>query len=164
MTALLGSVTIIVALLSAAAIAVQGFRAVATGRVSTLRLPVTVFVVSAIATFAILEFAILRHDFSIGYVANNTATTTPFIFLFAAGWAALEGSIVLWGVMLGVFTWLVWRKVEDGDRLGIGALAVMGGVSVFWFGLMATAGNPFSVCVDASEAVPLRICSGRCSG
>ncbi len=149
MTALLGSATILVALIAAAAIVVQGIRNVGSGRVSALKWPVTVFVSAAFATFVILEIAILTHDFSIGYVANNTATTTPLIFLFASGWAALEGSIVLWGVMLGLFTWLVWRKVDDGDRLGVGALAVMGAVSVFWFGLMATAGNPFAVCVEA---------------
>ena len=60
----------------------------------------------------------------------------------------LEGSIVLWGVVLAGFTWLVSRKVGHGDGLGLGALAVLGALSVFWFGLMATAANPFAICTE----------------
>jgi cytochrome c-type biogenesis protein CcmF len=100
-------------------------------------------------SFVLLELAILTHDFSISYVANNTSTATPFIFLFAAGWAALEGSIVLWGLLLAVFTYLVWRQLDRTDGLGVLALAVMGAVAMFWFGLMATAANPFAVCTQS---------------
>ena len=42
-----------------------------------------------------LEVGILTDDFSIEYIANNSATTTPVIFKVASAWAALEGSIVL---------------------------------------------------------------------
>ena len=63
--------------------------------------------------FLSLELAILTHDFTIAYVAKNTAIATPFVFLLAAGWAALEGSVVLWGLMLSVFTWLVWRGRQE---------------------------------------------------
>jgi cytochrome c-type biogenesis protein CcmF len=108
-----------------------------------------VFLGSSVVSFILLEVAILAHDFSISYVANNTSTATPFIFLFAAGWAALEGSIVLWGLLLAVFTYLVWRQLDRVDGLGVLALAVMGAVAVFWFGLMATAANPFAVCTQS---------------
>jgi cytochrome c-type biogenesis protein CcmF len=140
---------ILVSLGAAIAIVVQGARAGPSGSKQALRIPVAVFSSAAVAVFVLLEIAILTHDFSIAYVANNSATTTPLIFLLASGWAALEGSIVLWGLMLAVFTFLVWRKLGDHDPLGVVALAVMGAVAVFWFGLMATAGNPFAVCTDA---------------
>jgi cytochrome c-type biogenesis protein CcmF len=149
----LGSLAILTALGAAVALVVQGIRHANDGDKRAMRMPVLVFLISALATFALIEIAILSHEFSITYVANNTATTTPLVFLFAAGWAALEGSIVLWGVVLAVFTYLVWRRLSDEDSLGVLALAVMGGVSIFWFGLMATAGNPFAVCSTVANEV-----------
>jgi cytochrome c-type biogenesis protein CcmF len=134
------------ALLAWRGIAVSRGRASAT----TLRVPVLVVLVGASLAMAMLEAGILSHDFSIAYVARNTAAATPPVFLLASGWAALEGSIVLWGLVLAVFTWLVARRVGDGDGLGAGALAVMGLVGVFWFGLMATFANPFAVCTEAA--------------
>jgi len=144
--AALGTFSILVALGAAVAMVVQGIRHAGDGSKRAMRVPVFTLLTAALAAFALIEIAILNHEFSITYVANNTATTTPFVFLLASGWAALEGSIVLWGVVLAVFSFLVWRTLRDEDSLGVLALAVMGGVSVFWFGLMATAGNPFAVC------------------
>ena len=155
MIALVGSLAILAALASAVVLALRGFVVSRRGGDGSagLRLPVIALVVSAATVFAVLEAAILGHDFSIAYVAHNTARATPLIFLFAAGWAALEGSIVLWGLVLAIYTWLVWRRLPSGDGLGAGALAVMGGVAVFWFGLMATAANPFSLCSDLANGV-----------
>jgi len=150
--ALAGYLAIFTALVSAVAIVVQGIRYSKSGDASKLRMPVATMLGASIAAFVLLEILILNGDFSIAYVANNTATTTPFIFLFAAAWAALEGSIVLWGALLALFVWLVWRRLGTSDGLGILALAVMGGVAVFWFGLMATAGNPFAVCTEAARS------------
>jgi cytochrome c-type biogenesis protein CcmF len=146
--ATLGSLSILVALGSAVWIVVAAIRHRTTGDAAALRTPVAVFAVAAFSAFVLLETAILTHDFSIAYVADNTALSTPTLFLFAAAWAALEGSIVLWGIMLALFTVLVWRRLDAHDPLGVIALGVMGAVSIFWFGLMATVGNPFAVCTD----------------
>jgi cytochrome c-type biogenesis protein CcmF len=150
MIATVGYLGIVVALVSAAALAVQGWRAARseTPDPSMVHLPVAGLASGALVAFVALEVGILSHDFSIAYVAKNTELATPVIFLLAAGWAALEGSIVLWGVVLAGYTWLVSRKVGRGDGLGLGALAVLGGLSVFWFGLMATAANPFAICTE----------------
>ncbi|MGZ8786410.1 MAG: heme lyase CcmF/NrfE family subunit, partial [Acidimicrobiia bacterium] len=97
---------------------------------------------------------ILTDDFSIAYIANNSATTTPFIFKVASAWAALEGSIVLWGLVLAAFVYTVYRgfaKRTEPDRLGAGALAVMGIVTLYFFVLMATVSNPFTVCVQPAS-------------
>lgn len=151
MIALAGYAAIFVALGAAVRIVIVGIRTARSGDKQALRLPVLIFLGASIASFIVLELAILSHDFSIAYVANNTSTTTPLIFLFAAGWAALEGSIVLWGLLLAVFTYLVWRGLDGTDGLGVLALAVMGAVSIFWFGLMATAANPFAVCTQVAN-------------
>ncbi len=153
MIAVLGYVAILIALAGSIALVVTGIRASRSELQDprAVRLPVMLMFGGGVAAFVILEIAILTHDFSIAYVAQNSALGTPFVFLFASGWAALEGSIVLWGVLLAVFTLLVWRRVWQGDGLGLGALAVMGAVAVFWFGLMATAANPFALCTELAN-------------
>jgi cytochrome c-type biogenesis protein CcmF len=153
MIAVLGYLAILVALAGAVALVVAGVRASRSAEQSptAVRLPVLALLGGGVAAFAILEIAIITHDFSIAYVAQNSALGTPLVFLLASGWAALEGSVLLWGVLLAVFTWLVWRRMGPGDGLGLGALAVMGAVAAFWFGLMATAANPFGVCTDLAN-------------
>jgi cytochrome c-type biogenesis protein CcmF len=150
--ALVGWLALLVAVASAATIAVRG---IAIARIPErdarpLAAPVLGLLASSALAFVALEVAILSHDFSIAYVANNTATSTPLVFLFASGWAALEGSILLWGVVLAGFTYLVARKVGPADGLGAGALGVIGLVAVFWFGLMVTVANPFAICTDVA--------------
>jgi cytochrome c-type biogenesis protein CcmF len=151
MIALAGYLAIFIALGAAIAVTVQGIRYSRTGDTSKLRLPVAVLIGAAVTTFVLLEIGILSADFSIAYIANNTSSSTPYLFLFAGAWAALEGSIVLWGLVLAGYIWLVWRQLGDKDGLGVLALAVMGAIAVFWFGLMATSANPFAVCTQAGS-------------
>ena len=115
------------------------------GHASTaaLRTPVLALAAGAVLAMVALEVGLLTDDFSIRYVAENSARSTPLVFKIATAWASLEGSIVLWGLVLTGYLVAVWRGVGPGDRLGVGALAVMGLVAVFFFGLMATAANPF---------------------
>lgn len=155
MIAVVGYAGILVALVSAAVLAVVGARGAMRGSADrdSLRLPVVGLLAGGLVAFVAIEIAILTHDFSIAYVAANTARSTPFVFLLASGWAALEGSIVLWGVLLAVFTTVVWWTMRRTDGLGAGALGVMGAVAVFWFGLMATAANPFALCTSVTDGV-----------
>jgi len=115
---------------------------------AAVRVPVALLLAGAAVAFIALEMGMLSHDFTLSYVIDNSSTATPVLFLLAGAWAALEGSIVLWGLVLAVLVYLVARSVTQGDRLGLTALSVMGVVSVFWFGLMATVSNPFEVCTE----------------
>ena len=155
MIAVVGFAAILVALVSSVWLVVDGIRVSRTPSPdpARLRVPAIGLAVGGLVAFLSLELAILTHDFTIAYVAKNTAVATPFVFLLAAGWAALEGSVVLWGLMLSAYTWLVWRGLKADDGLGVLALAVMGGVAVFWFGLMATVANPFALCAEVSNGV-----------
>ncbi|HEY5578296.1 MAG TPA: cytochrome c biogenesis protein CcsA, partial [Acidimicrobiia bacterium] len=155
MSAWLGTIGVWVALGAGIALVIQGSRAFkGSGKPGDLRWPVVLLAAGAVLAMAALELALLRDDFSIVYVANHHRTTTSLVFAVATAWAALEGSIVLWGLILAGYTYLVFRSVRDRreDRLGVGALAVMGIVAVFFFGLMATVANPFEVCIEAAGA------------
>ncbi|HVC64623.1 MAG TPA: hypothetical protein VNF52_04030, partial [Candidatus Dormibacteraeota bacterium] len=56
------------------------------------------------ASMLLLVYAFLSFDFSVRYVANNTNRGTPFYYRITALWGALEGSIILWGWMLSLYT------------------------------------------------------------
>ncbi|HEX2369364.1 MAG TPA: cytochrome c-type biogenesis CcmF C-terminal domain-containing protein [Acidimicrobiia bacterium] len=156
MSALLGTISVLVALGAAIALTIQGWRAAARSdgpATIRLRTPVLVLLVAAVASLLVLEAALLGDDFSLEYVANHHAAATPLLYTVASAWGALEGSIVLWGVVLAGATWLVSRGYSRApDRLGAGALAVMGLVATFFFALMATVADPFKVCVEAGPA------------
>ena len=112
-----------------------------------------VFVVLAGAVLAAgaMEWALLTHDFSIRYVAENNARSTPVLFTITGLWAALEGSILLWVLILaGYLTFMAvrFRKRMD-DPMVAWALIVGLVVSLFFFGFMAVAANPFHLVAGA---------------
>ena len=47
-----------------------------------------------------MEVALLRNDFSLQYVADNGSRSTPLLYKIASAWSALEGSILLWVLVL----------------------------------------------------------------
>ena len=161
MIAVVGFGGVLIALVSAVALVVQGTRRfLADGSASvSLRLAVIGLVAGAAVAMGALEFALVTNDFSIEYVARNHARGTPLLFTIAGAWAALEGSIVLWGLILAGYTLWVYRRLDERDSVGAAALAVMGVVAIFFFGLMATAANPFTtlaqVPADGLGANPL---------
>ncbi len=146
MLAFLGSAGVIAALIGSILLVVRGIRR-ARGGEADLRTPGKLVLAGAVISMVAMQVALLTDDFSLAYVANHHSSATPFPFDVATAWAALEGSIILWGLVLAVFTWVVVRQASD--RLGSAAVAVMAGVGVFFFGLMITVANPFEVCVDA---------------
>ena len=152
MLALLGTAGVVAALSAAILLAWRG-ASVARGATADLVNPARLLLAGAIAAMGAMQLALLKDDFTLAYVANHHSSTTPFPFDVATAWAALEGSIILWGLVLAVFTWtVVGRYRKAPDPLGAAALAVMGGVAIFFFGLMITVANPFEVCVSAVEA------------
>ncbi|MEX1208898.1 MAG: cytochrome c biogenesis protein CcsA, partial [Acidimicrobiia bacterium] len=162
MIALVGYAGVLVALASAVALVVQGVRSYLEGGTAAadrLRFPIWGLVGGAIIAMVALEVALLTNDFSIEYVARNHARGTPLLFTIASAWAALEGSIVLWGLILAGYAVWVFRSLDDDDPIGATALAVIGAVAIFFFGLMASAANPFTtlevVPVDGLGANPL---------
>ncbi len=99
---------------------------------------------AVLSTFA-MQRALITRDFSVEFVFDHGSSTTPLLFNIATMWSALEGSILLWGLILaGYIATVAWRfrgRLED--PLVAWALVTMFAVGVFFFGLMLTAANPF---------------------
>jgi len=109
------------------------------------RLLAPVLLLGAVVATAAMERALITHDFSIAYVAENNARATPLIYSITGMWSALAGSILLWGLVLAAFTAvLAWRyRRQASDAVVRWALLVMFAVSTFFFALMAGPANPF---------------------
>lgn len=108
---------------------------------------------AVLATVA-MQWALIGHDFKLEYVANNDSVQTPLIFRITAMWSALQGSILLWGLILAGYIGVVAvhfrRRVTD--PLVGWALVVCFVVAAFFFGLMLTASNPFTQFVGPGPA------------
>ncbi|HEY6628152.1 MAG TPA: cytochrome c-type biogenesis CcmF C-terminal domain-containing protein [Acidimicrobiia bacterium] len=149
MLSLLGTLGVLTALVGSLLLILRGI-SVARGRSGDLVGPGRLLLGGAIAAMAAMQIGLLTDNFTLAYIANHHSTTTPFPFDVATAWAALEGSIILWGLILAGFTWaVIARYRRSPDPLGAAALAVLGGIALFFFGLMITVANPFEVCVSA---------------
>jgi cytochrome c-type biogenesis protein CcmF len=106
-----------------------------------------VFVVlaAAVGAVAVMEWALISHDFSIEYVAENNARATPLLYTISGLWAALEGSILLWGLILGGYLAAMAHKFRDRTTDPLVAWATLVGLAValFFFALMLGPANPF---------------------
>jgi len=107
---------------------------------------------AVLAAFA-MERALVFHDFSLTFVANNSSRSTPLLYRITGMWAALEGSIILWTLILAGYIAAMAHKYRDRmtDPLVGWATLVTYVVSAFFFLLMVTAANPFRT---ISGAVP----------
>jgi len=92
----------------------------------------------------LMEFALLTHDFSVSYVAKVGSTSTPAWVTIVSLWSSLEGSILLWGLVLGVSTAVFAWQLRDRDpEHAAWALATLLGVGTFFSFLVAGVANPF---------------------
>jgi cytochrome c-type biogenesis protein CcmF len=92
-----------------------------------------------------MEWALVRHDFSVSYVAQVGSTTTPLHITLVSLWSSLEGSILFWGGVLGLYTIGVAYLQRRGheDYLAY-TLATVLAVGVFFCFLLAGPANPFA--------------------
>jgi cytochrome c-type biogenesis protein CcmF len=99
----------------------------------------------AVAAVIAMERALITRDFSLAYVAKVGSSKTPALFNFAAMWSSLEGSILLWGLILAGYTVAVVRRFRRrmNDPLVSWALVVMLVTCAFFFLLMTKPANPF---------------------
>jgi cytochrome c-type biogenesis protein CcmF len=148
MNAILGFGFIALGLTSSVLGAVGGIVALRSGRLDllkTVRQWAVLVLVAAIGAFAVMEVALFQRDYSIAFVSQVGSDDTPTLFNFAAIWSALEGSILLWTLILAGYLMAVVFKFRhrNDDRLLGWAVVVMLGVCAFFFALLVGPANPF---------------------
>ena len=94
--------------------------------------------------YGCLTASFISHDFSVAYVAQNSNTALPLIYLISGVWGAHEGSLLLWALTLSIWTGLVAAfsgHIPDATRARV--LGVMGLVSIGFILFLLLTSNPF---------------------
>jgi len=104
-----------------------------------------------LAAFVALSASFVRNDFSVLYVASNSNSGLPLFYRLAAVWGGHEGSLLLWVLMLSVWTVAVARFSHKLPlTFAARILGVMGLVSVGFLLFMLLTSNPFDRLLPAA--------------
>lgn len=108
------------------------------------------FLLIAVA-FICLAYAFATMDYSVTYVATNSNSKLPLQYRIAAVWGGHEGSLLLWAMILSIWTVAVSlfsKHLPDDMRARI--LGVMGLISVGFLLFMLMVSNPFERLIPAA--------------
>ena len=144
---------LLLALWGLAAAAYAAWRREPRALVSARYVALGAFLLVLVADLAMVG-ALVTHDFSIVYVAENNARATPLFYSAISLWAALAGSILLWTLILAAaVVYVAWRGTRSLPRVATVALAVLFAMLAFFLALVTTAAaDPFTRI--AADSVP----------
>jgi cytochrome c-type biogenesis protein CcmF len=145
--ALLGSLSLWLALLVGLWGAITGFVGGAQGRAdlqqSARHATFALFGALAVAVIS-LEVAIFRHDFTVQYVASRTSRNLPTFYLWSGLYSGQEGSLLFWAAVLSLFAVLAQVLTSRRYRAYLPYVAgVTSLVASFFITVMVAAANPF---------------------
>src|SRR5512145_3139441 len=102
------------------------------------------FIFVAIA-FGCLAYSFITNDFSVLNVAINSNSQLPLHYRLAATWGSHEGSLLLWALMLSLWTAAVTLFSRHlPDEMVARVISVMGIISVGFLLFMLLTSNPFT--------------------
>jgi cytochrome c-type biogenesis protein CcmF len=108
------------------------------------------FIFIAIA-FCCLGYSFITNDFSVLNVATNSNSRLPLHYRLAATWGSHEGSLLLWSLMLALWTVAVTLFSRHLPKEMVArVLGVMGVVSVGFLLFMLLTSNPFARLIPAA--------------
>ncbi len=94
--------------------------------------------------YGCLTYSCITHDFSVAYIARNSNTALPILYLISGVWGAHEGSLLLWALVLSCWTGLVAKFSNTIPEATVArVLGVMGLVSVGFLLFLLLTSNPF---------------------
>ena len=147
MVATLGRTLILLALLAASAGAIVGF---ATGARQSVvgwrwaRRLAYAFAALMVLANLVMEYALLTHDFSVSYVAHVGSRSVPTWVSIVSLWSSLEGSILFWGLVMGVYVAIAtWRNADRYPEYMPYAIGVWLACGAFFSFLLAGPAQPF---------------------
>ncbi len=104
------------------------------------------FAGSMIAANLLMVWALLSHDFSVRYVSEVGSRATPTYFTVVSLWASLNGSILFWGGVLGIY--ITGFLLANGTRhreYMPWTIGMMMANAVFFSLLVASIADPFKL-------------------
>ncbi len=104
-------------------------------------------------SFACLCTAFLQDDFSVKVVASNSNSLLPPMYKFSAVWGNHEGSLLLWALILSLWTCAVAVFSGQLPLLVLArVLSVMGAVGVGFLSFLLLTSNPFARLLPGTPA------------
>ena len=99
-----------------------------------------------VLSVVMMQRALATRDFSMAYIQQVGSADTPLLYNIAAMWSALEGSILLWALILAGFTAAVaWRfRTRTDDQLVGWALVVMFAITAYFAMISFGPADPFA--------------------
>lgn len=94
-----------------------------------------------LSAYLLLTYAFVISDFSILYVANNSHQDLPLMYRATALWGAHEGSILLWVLILNIWT-VVFALSRSSGRRDI-TISLLGFLSLCFLLFLLLTSNPF---------------------
>ncbi len=95
-------------------------------------------------SYACLTWSFVVNDFSVAYAVNNSNTTLPLMYLISGVWGAHEGSLLLWALILTVWTAAVALYSDHVPKAMLArVLAIMGFISIGFLMFIIFTSNPF---------------------
>src|SRR3990167_6049553 len=91
--------------------------------------------------YVLLTIAFVNNEFTIAYVATNSHPTLPLLYRLSALWGSHEGSILLWIVMLNI--WTIAFSFHNNLAYRSLTLAIIGLISFFFLCFLLFTSNPF---------------------
>jgi cytochrome c-type biogenesis protein CcmF len=102
--------------------------------------------------FVCLAWSFASNDFSVLNVATNSNSQLPLQYRIAATWGSHEGSILLWVLMLGLWTAAVTVYSRHlPEEMIARVIGVMGLISTGFLLFMILTSNPFARLIPAAE-------------
>ncbi|HSX19971.1 MAG TPA: heme lyase CcmF/NrfE family subunit [Gammaproteobacteria bacterium] len=111
--------------------------------------------------FCILIIAFLRDDFTVAYVARNSNSTLPFYYKFTALWGAHEGSLLLWTLILSLWSLAIAICSRTWPlKFANHVLVVFSAVNIGFLSILLYLSNPFlrtfaNIPLDGNDLNPL---------
>ena len=110
--------------------------------------------------YAALTHAFIVHDFSVLYVSQHSNLVQPLMYRISGVWGSHEGSLLLWALMLSLWTVAVAVYSRNlPEILMARVLAVMAMISTGFLAFMLFTSNPFErifpAPLDGNELNPL---------
>ena len=94
-------------------------------------------------SFGALVFAFVTSDFSVVDVADNSHTLKPLIYKITGVWGNHEGSMLLWVLVLSVYSAAIALLGRGGRELTSAALGVQGLLAAAFILFILLTSNPF---------------------
>src|SRR6185312_8467294 len=93
--------------------------------------------------FGALVYASIVSDFSLLNVAQNSHTLKPLIYKISGVWGNHEGSMLLWVLVLAIYSAAIAASKRGGARLTSAALGVQGLLAAAFLLFILLTSNPF---------------------